>query len=126
MKQDKKKLYESIMNSVAKQVKKALNESRSDDGWDENELYDLIEVLEDIYNLQYEVKNCVRGAYTNATTYAELADHIEDLASRLEEQAGYIRQIPEPEPDDENEDDSWEGPYETEEERAQRDSEESY
>lgn len=126
MKQDKKKLYESIMNSVAKQVKKALNESRSDDGWDENELYDLIEVLEDIYNLQYEVKNSVRGAYTNATTYAELADHIEDLASRLEEQAGYVRQIPEPEPDDENEDDSWEGPYETEEERAQRDSEESY
>ena len=101
MKQDKKKLYESIMRSVSVQVKKALNESRTDDGWDENELYDLIEVLDDIYNLQYEVKHCVRGAYTNATTYTELADYIEDLASRLEESASYVREVPEPVDDEE-------------------------
>jgi hypothetical protein len=85
MKKNKKQaLYESIMKTVSSQVKKALNESAGD-GWDENELYDLIEVLDDIYNLSYEVKNCVRGAYTNANTYEELADHIEDLAARLEE-----------------------------------------
>lgn len=104
MKQDKRKLYESIMSSVATQVKKALNESRSDDGWDENELYNLIEVLDDIYNLSYEIKNCYRGAYTNVNTYKDLADQIEDLAARLEEQASYIREIPEPEPDNEEDD----------------------
>lgn len=97
MKHDKKKLYESIMTTVAKQVKKSLNESHSDDGWDENELYDLIKVLDDIYDLSYEIKNCYRGAYTDANTYNELADHIEDLAARLEEQANYLREIAEPE-----------------------------
>lgn len=103
MEDNKKKIYEQVMSTVAKQVKKALNESGSDDGWDENELYELVEVLEDIYNLQYEIKSCVRGAYTDATTYEELADHIEGLAERLEEQAGYVRQIQEPEPDPEDE-----------------------
>ena len=123
MKQDKKKLYESIMTSVAKEVKKALNESRSDDGWDENELYDLIEVLGDIYNLQYEIKNCVRGAYTGAETWSELADYIEDLAEKLNEQAEYIREIPEPANDEEGDDTDY---NETDEERAEKDSEESY
>ena len=104
MKDNKKKIYEQVMSTVAKQVKKALNESGSDDGWDENELYELVEVLDDIYNLTYEIKSCVRGAYTNATTYEELADHIEDLASRLEEQAGYVRQIQEPEDEESGED----------------------
>ena len=123
MKQDKKKLYESIMRTVSVQVKKALNESREDNGWDENELYDLIEVLDDIYDLQYEIKTCIRGAYTNATTYKELADHIEDLASRLEEQASYVREIPEPVDDEEGDDTDY---NETDEEIAERDAEESY
>lgn len=55
---DKKKLYESIMTSVAKEVKKALNESLDD--WDEDEEYEFddegeIVTFGDILNAMYDV-----------------------------------------------------------------------
>lgn len=73
-----------------------INESR--DGWndDDDDLYELMEVLEEIYNLQYELKHCVRGAYTNCETYAEIGEHIQRLGERLIEQGEYIVRKPEP------------------------------
>ena len=119
-----KKLYESIMASVAKQVKKALNESAGD-GWDLDGLDSLDEAFSNIESFMYEVRNCVRGAYTNCYTYADLADELRSIADSLSMAADDIENMSEPDKDDEEEDDSWEGPYETEEERAQRDEDES-
>lgn len=93
-----KKLYESIMSSVAKQVKKALNESA--DGWDLDQFEDAFNNIESFI---YEVRNCVRGAYTNCYTYAELADELRSIANSLSSVADEIENISEPEPEDEEE-----------------------
>ena len=97
-----KKLYESIMSSVAKQVKKTLNESAGD-GWDLDDLDQLEEAFGEIENFMYEVRNCVRGAYTGCHTYEELADKLRNISDSLSMAADEIENTPEPEPEDEEE-----------------------
>ena len=87
----------------------------------------LLDAILDNYNIT-EYLNIIgisdkRAEESNATTYKELADHIENLAARLEEQASYVREIPEPVDDEEGDDTDY---NEIDEEIAERDSEESY
>lgn len=103
MKKDNKKaLYENIMTSVAKEVKKALNESAGD-GWDLEDLDQLEEAFSEIEEFIYEVRNCVRGAYTNCYTYVDLADELRSIADSLSMAADEIENMSEPEPEDEEE-----------------------
>lgn len=97
-----KQLYESIMSSVAKQVKKALNESAGD-GWDLGDLDQLEEAFNEIERFMYEVRNCVRGAYSDCYTYAELAEKLRNIAESLAMAADEIENTPEPELEDEEE-----------------------
>jgi NADPH-dependent glutamate synthase beta subunit-like oxidoreductase len=60
------------------------------DGWNEDKLYDVTEVCDRIAELNYEIKNCVRGAYSDATTYKALAEYIRGLAEELENQADTV------------------------------------
>ena len=84
MKKDNKKaLYESIMRTVSTQVKKALNESAGD-GWDLDDLSSLEEAFGEIEDFMYEVRNCVRGAYTGCYTYEELAENYQRLLEEKE------------------------------------------
>lgn len=53
------------------------------DGWNLDQMSDLESVLDDIYDLTYELKNCVRGAYTGCHTYDQLSDYIKGLGERL-------------------------------------------
>ena len=102
-----KQLYESIMTSVAKQVKKVLNESTGD-GWDLGDLDQLEEAFNEIERFMYEVRNCVRGAYSNCYTYADLAEKLRNIAESLAMAADEIENTPEPEPEDEEfEDDKY-------------------
>ena len=104
MKKDNKKaLYESIMSSVAKQVKKTLNESAGD-GWDLGDLDQLEEAFGEIENFMYEVRNCVRGIYTGCYTYKELAEKLRNISDSLAVAADEIENTPEPEPEEEFED----------------------
>lgn len=57
------------------------------DGWNEEKVEGIIGVLDDLYNLNYEIKNCVRGCYTGADTYEELQEYISHLADRLKLEA---------------------------------------
>ena len=100
-----KQLYESIMSSVAKQVKKVLNESTGD-GWDLGDLDQLEEAFNEIERFMYEVRNCVRGAYSDCYTYAELAEKLRNIAESLAMAADEIENTPEPE-DEEFEDDGY-------------------
>jgi len=50
-----------------------------DDGWNEAELQELIEWLDDVERVHYEIKNARRGVY------AEFGDTDEDLIAKLEE-----------------------------------------
>lgn len=73
------------------------------DGWDEE--FEDEPVLGNLENFIYEIRNAVKGAYTGATTYQELADYIEELADELSDFASEVRVHPEDE-DDNDEDDN--------------------
>ena len=67
------------------------------DGWDEE--FEDEPVLGNLENFIYEIRNAVKGAYTGATTYQELADYIEELADELSDFASEVRVHPEDEND---------------------------
>lgn len=54
-----------------------------DDGWSEEVRDCLEDVFSDLEQLMYEVRNCVRGCYTNANTNEELAEYVRSLADEL-------------------------------------------
>lgn len=60
------------------------------DGWSEEVRDCLEDVFLDLEQLMYEVRNCVRGCYTNANTNEELAEHIQSLADKLASVADYL------------------------------------
>lgn len=60
------------------------------DGWSEEVRDCLEDVFSDLENLMYEVRNCVRGCYTNANTNEELAEHIQSIADELSSVADYL------------------------------------
>lgn len=98
----KKQLYECIMQDVSNKVKKQLNIlNESSNGWDEEEMSELSNLLNDCYDLQYELQSCVRGAYTKCETYKQLSDYLRDLGERFEEQASYYETLDGPFEDEE-------------------------
>lgn len=75
---------------------KDLTEAFESDGW-ELEDSDLVQVLEKLADVKYEIDNCVRGSYVThgAETYAELADIVKDLANDLIDSADAIAELDE-------------------------------
>jgi len=59
-------------------------------GWDTEELYELMQVLDKIRELRYELDCCRRGCYTGALTYVELQAKVNKLAIEMGEAADYI------------------------------------
>ena len=58
-----------------------------DDGWDSDSMEDvcgLMSTLDDIYDLTYEVKNTIKGIYSNAENYNQLGLYIKKLAKELD------------------------------------------
>ena len=80
--------YKESLNKVNKN---SLNESS--DGWSE----ELAErnIIHDLESYIYELRRTVRGAYTGAHTYQELANYTYDLADRLEAFGDEISDMPE-------------------------------
>lgn len=70
------------------------------DGWSENVRDDLEESFSNLESLMYEVRNCVRGCYTNSETNAELAEYIRGLAEELKSAADMVEDEPD-EPEEE-------------------------
>lgn len=71
--------------------KNKLRESEEDeDGWSEDILDEVEGVISDIEQLAYELRSCVRGAYTRCETREELSDYITNLANDLMDAAERI------------------------------------
>lgn len=67
------------------------NEEFKDDGWGEDIVENLSELLDDLESFIYELKNCVRGSFTGCKTREELRNYmVENLAARLTEEAENI------------------------------------
>lgn len=75
---------------------KDLTEAFESDGW-ELEDSDLVQVLEKLADVKYEIDNCVRGSYAThgAKTYKELTDIVKDLANELIDSADAIAELDE-------------------------------
>lgn len=59
--------------------------SSSENGWNEENLYDVLTVTDKIYDLSYEIQHCIRGVYTCTVTYENLAEYIIKLGEELQE-----------------------------------------
>ena len=57
--------------------------SRNMDGWNKDDFQGVLEVLSDIYDLQYELENCQRGVYSDCYDKESLVNYIMDLSERL-------------------------------------------
>jgi hypothetical protein len=55
------------------------------EGWNEEVKELLREPFEKMSEMQYEIESCVKGAYTNANTPAELSFKLHQLAEQLME-----------------------------------------
>lgn len=75
---------------------KGITEDYDSDGWDLEDS-DLVQVLEKLADVKYEIDNCVRGTYAThgAETYEELADIVKDLANELIDSADAITELDE-------------------------------
>lgn len=63
-------------------------EEGNEDGWGDELTEKLTYLLEDLDNFTYEIRNCVRGAYTGCKTKEQLADYmINTLAENLKIEA---------------------------------------
>ena len=59
-----------------------------EDGWGDELVEKLTYLLEDLDNFTYEIRNCVKGAYTGCKTKEQLADYmINTLAENLKIEA---------------------------------------
>lgn len=80
---------------------KGLTEAFESDGW-ELEDSDLVQVLEKLSDLKYEIDNCVRGSYAThgIDTYGELAVIVRELAEDLIDCAYELAEMDEDEEDE--------------------------
>ena len=91
-------LEEPVLGTKDDKIKenKGLTEDYDSDGWDLEDS-DLVQVLEKLADVKYEIDNCVRGSYAThgAETYEELADIVKDLANELIDSADAITELDE-------------------------------
>lgn len=91
-----------MKNLLTESYKKIICESSK--GWNEDVEKALDEVYSNIYDLFYEVKNCIKGVYTSQYNHADLANYIRGLADDLKYAADQIEQLPDDEEDEDEED----------------------
>lgn len=71
------------------------------DGWNEDDFQEVLEVLGDIYNLQYEIENCQRGVYSQCYDKESLVNYIKELSERLKMAAEDVDTYEDEDEDDE-------------------------
>lgn len=56
-------------------------------GWNKEKVSDVLSVLQEGYEVQYELEKCVKGSFTGCTTYQDLGAYLKELAGRLSSEA---------------------------------------
>lgn len=52
-------------------------------GWDISKLEGLLNALKEAHDLDYEIRNCYKGAHTRVETYKDLGEFVKNLGNRL-------------------------------------------
>lgn len=92
-----------MKNIINESYKSLICES---DGWNEIVKDSLDDIIIELEGFIYEVKNCVKGAYTGVKTHEDLANYIRELADRLNDAANEIEDLPEDKDDEEYDEES--------------------
>lgn len=76
------------------------------DGWNKEELDNigLMDTFDEIEDLTYEIRNCVKGCKSDCYDYPHLAEKLREIAETLNSQAEDVELIEDPEEDPEEED----------------------
>ncbi len=53
------------------------------EGWNTEELSDVLYIMDILRDIRYEIENCVRGCNTGAYTYADLKNVLKEYTERL-------------------------------------------
>jgi len=72
-------------------------------GWNSDKTEGVKRVLDECYELSYEIENCIKGAYSGCETYADLGAYIKEVAERLATEAECLANEEEDPEDDEDE-----------------------
>ena len=84
-----------MKNIITESYKNLIFES--DDGWNDQVQETLNDVISNLESFIYEIRNCVKGAYTRVETHSALADYIRNLAEDLTYAADEIENLPDDE-----------------------------
>lgn len=85
---------------MKKHIINVINESynslicEDSDGWNDQVQETLNEVISNLESFIYEIRNCVKGSFTNVETHSALADYIRGLAVDLNYAADQIEGLP--------------------------------
>lgn len=60
------------------------------EGWNKDYLSEVMDVLNECYDTQYEINNCIRGCHTGCRTYEDLGDYLRCLSDKLRMAAEYV------------------------------------
>ena len=70
-----------------------VSEDEENDGWSEDVENLCDELTYQFDGFAYEIKNCVKGSFTNATNPSELADYLENLKSEIDNVINQLREM---------------------------------
>lgn len=70
-----------------------ISEDEENDGWNEDIENLCDELTYQFDGFAYEIKNCVKGSFTNATNPLELADYLENLKSEIDTVINQLREM---------------------------------
>ena len=70
-----------------------VSEDEENDGWSEDVENLCDELTYQFDGFAYEIKNCVKGSFTDATNPSELADYLENLKSEIDNVVNQLREM---------------------------------
>lgn len=70
-----------------------VSEDEENDGWSEDVENLCDELTYQFDGFAYEIKNCVKGSFTDATNPSELADYLENLKSEIDNVINQLREM---------------------------------
>ena len=71
------------------------------DGWysKDQAMVELVDILNEIYDLHYEIDSCIKGCSSNCYNYEQLADYVDELGDKLKGVVADLRTSKDPDLD---------------------------
>jgi hypothetical protein len=84
---------EHELTSESDELSDETSDNEDNDGWPDGVIDLCDELTYQFDGFAYELKNCVRGSFTDANTPEELANYLENLKSEIESVVNQLREM---------------------------------